>query len=97
MPKKLKRLPQFKNEDEEREFWATHDATEYLEEIKGPVSFPHLKPSKLPTITEAGLAANPEEILKRVAGRGEVLVVKRGRQKLAVILPYQLYRRYKSI
>ena len=25
----MPRVPKFKNEDEEREFWATHDATEY--------------------------------------------------------------------
>ena len=26
-----KRIPAFKNEDEEREFWATHDSTEFLD------------------------------------------------------------------
>ena len=31
MNKKLKKLPEFKNEDEERQFWATHDSTEYLD------------------------------------------------------------------
>jgi hypothetical protein len=25
-----KRLPEFKNEDEEREFWATHDSSDYV-------------------------------------------------------------------
>lgn len=29
--KKLKSIPQFKNEDEEREFWATHDSTDYVD------------------------------------------------------------------
>ena len=29
--KKLKRIPKFKTEDEEREFWATHDSTEYMD------------------------------------------------------------------
>ena len=24
-------LPSFENEDQEREFWATHDATEYVD------------------------------------------------------------------
>ncbi|MBI5215346.1 MAG: BrnA antitoxin family protein [Ignavibacteriae bacterium] len=30
MNKRLKTIPKFKNEDEEREFWATHDSTEYV-------------------------------------------------------------------
>ena len=25
-----KRIPKFRNEDEEREFWASHDSTEYI-------------------------------------------------------------------
>jgi len=29
--KKLKKIPVFKNEDEERDFWDTHDTTEYLD------------------------------------------------------------------
>ena len=31
MKKKLKDIPKFKNEDEEREFWWTHDSTEYVD------------------------------------------------------------------
>jgi predicted DNA binding CopG/RHH family protein len=45
--KKLKPIPQFKNEDEEDEFWSTHDSTEYIDwdkAIRNPV-FPNLKPS----------------------------------------------------
>lgn len=47
MKKKLKIIPNFKNEDEERNFWAVHDATDYFDmskAIKNPV-FPNLKPS----------------------------------------------------
>ena len=29
--KKLKKIPKFKNEDEEREFWYTHDSTDYVD------------------------------------------------------------------
>jgi hypothetical protein len=29
--KALKPIPQFKDEDEEREFWSTHDSTEYID------------------------------------------------------------------
>lgn len=44
--KQIKRIPKFKNEDEEREFWTTHDTTEYLESFE-PVDlyFPNLKPT----------------------------------------------------
>jgi predicted DNA binding CopG/RHH family protein len=26
-----KKIPKFRNEDEERDFWATHDSTEYID------------------------------------------------------------------
>ena len=41
-----KQVPAFKNEDEERAFWATHDSTEFVEwaQAKRAV-FPNLKPS----------------------------------------------------
>ena len=41
----LKPIPKFASEDEEREFWATHDSTEYVDwseaQLAGP--FPNLK------------------------------------------------------
>ena len=44
--KKLKQIPKFKNEDEEAEFWATHDTTEYVDWSKAVyVKFPNLKPT----------------------------------------------------
>lgn len=46
MKKKLKKLPKFKNEDQERNFWATHDTTDYFDWSKAKVvHFPDLKPS----------------------------------------------------
>ncbi|MBX3291147.1 MAG: BrnA antitoxin family protein [Acidobacteria bacterium] len=46
MKKKLKEIPKFKNEDEEREFWGTHDSTEYFDWDKAEVAvFPNLKPT----------------------------------------------------
>ncbi|MCK4762154.1 MAG: BrnA antitoxin family protein [Candidatus Aminicenantes bacterium] len=44
--KDLKKLPAFKNEDEEREFWSTHDTADYfdLNKIQEAV-FPDLKPT----------------------------------------------------
>ena len=41
-----KPIPEFKNEDEEREFWATHDSADYIDWDKAErVVFPKLKPS----------------------------------------------------
>lgn len=46
MKKKLKPIPEFKNEDEERDFWATADSSEYFDWSKAEqVVFPNLKPS----------------------------------------------------
>jgi len=47
MPKKrLKPIPRFQNEAEEREFWATHDTTDYIDWSKAkPAVFPNLRPS----------------------------------------------------
>ena len=43
---KLKPIPEFKSEAEEREFWETHDTTEYVDWTKARfVTFPNLKPS----------------------------------------------------
>lgn len=39
-------MPQFKNEEEERKFWDTHDSTEYVDWSKAKkMPFPNLKPS----------------------------------------------------
>ncbi|MEN8191728.1 MAG: BrnA antitoxin family protein [Bacteroidota bacterium] len=44
--KKVKNIPKFKTEDEEREFWSKNDSTEYLDWSKSKrLSFPKLKPS----------------------------------------------------
>lgn len=72
MKRKLKKIPPFPNEDTERDFWATHDSTEYIdwsEAAKNP-SFPNLKPStrsisiRLPEwlITELKRLANKRDI-----------------------------------
>jgi predicted DNA binding CopG/RHH family protein len=57
-----KRIPAFRNEDEEREFWATHDSAEYLDWSKAKrATFPNLRPStksislRLPESVLAGL------------------------------------------
>jgi len=67
----MKKLPKFKNEDEEREFWATHDSTEYVDWKKASlVVMPKLKPSlktislRLPEtmLAELKLLANKRDV-----------------------------------
>ncbi len=44
--KKLKKIPLFNTEDEERAFWAENDTTEFIDWAKAKkVKFPSLKPS----------------------------------------------------
>lgn len=43
---KNKKIPKFKNEDEERQFWAAHDSTEYIDWSKAKkITLPNLRPS----------------------------------------------------
>lgn len=40
------KIPKFKNEEEERAFWATHDSVDYIDWKKGKRAiFPKLRPS----------------------------------------------------
>ena len=49
MARKLKKIPKFKSEQKEREFWQTHDSTEYVDWSKAErVSFPNLKLTSKP-------------------------------------------------
>ena len=52
---KPKKIPKFRNEDEEREFWDTHDATDYIDwDSPQIVDFSHLrKESNFPRVREA--------------------------------------------
>lgn len=44
--KHFKTIPTFKNEEQERIFWDTHDSTEYIDWSKAErIQFPYLKPS----------------------------------------------------
>jgi predicted DNA binding CopG/RHH family protein len=46
MPKKLREIPVFKDEDEEREFWAKHDSTDHVNWDAGKtVVMANLKPT----------------------------------------------------
>ncbi len=49
MSQKFKKIPQFKSEKKEREFWQTHDSTEYVDWSKAEkVIFPNLKLTSKP-------------------------------------------------
>jgi predicted DNA binding CopG/RHH family protein len=46
MNKKLKSIPKFRSEAEERRFWQTHDSSDYIDWAKAArVRFPKLRPS----------------------------------------------------
>ena len=71
MKKIHKKIPKFKNEDEEREFWATHSPLDYFDtgDIKR-ASLPKLKPSlksisiRLPEdmLAELKILANKKDV-----------------------------------
>lgn len=60
--KKIKLIPRFKNEDEERDFWDTHDATDYFDFSK-PIK---LDFSKLKPTTESISLRLPAYLLYRI-------------------------------
>ncbi len=66
-----KKIPKFKNEDEERAFWATHNSTEFIDWKKAKRALlPNLKPS-VKTISLRLPAAMLEE-LKLLANKKDV-------------------------
>jgi predicted DNA binding CopG/RHH family protein len=59
---KLKAVPNFKSEAEERKFWETHDSTEYVDWSNAErTRFPNLKPS-----TTAISIRLPSDLLDRI-------------------------------
>ncbi|HUW21216.1 MAG TPA: BrnA antitoxin family protein [Candidatus Bathyarchaeia archaeon] len=69
--KKIKSIPRFENEDQEREFWAKHDVTDYLDQFE-PIEFDlsELKPS-----TKSVTIRLPESLLaalKSLAHRKDI-------------------------
>ncbi|MBI4331281.1 MAG: BrnA antitoxin family protein [Chloroflexi bacterium] len=66
-----KKIPKFKNEEEEREFWASHESTEYIDwKRTRMVVLPELKPS-LKTIS-LRLPQSMLEELKLLANKKDV-------------------------
>lgn len=69
--KKLKKIPKFNNESEERTFWHTHDSSEHIDWSKAKLArFPNLKAStktislRLPEtlLNELKILANKEDV-----------------------------------
>jgi predicted DNA binding CopG/RHH family protein len=59
---KQKKIPVFKTEEEEREFWAVNDSSDYVDWIKAKRTvFPNLKPS-----TKTISLRLPEHILDEI-------------------------------
>ena len=71
MAKKLRPIPQFRSEAEERRFWETHSSTDYIDWTKAQrVRMPNLKPSttsislRLPVtlLEQIKVAANKRDV-----------------------------------
>lgn len=69
--KKLKKIPDFRNEAEEKAFWDSHDVTDYVDfAFARPAVLPNLKPS-----TESISLRMPKHLLDRIrvlANRNDV-------------------------
>lgn len=60
--KNFKPIPKFKDEDEERKFWANNDSADYIDWSQAqPVMFSNLKPS-----TKTISIRLPEHLLNRI-------------------------------
>jgi predicted DNA binding CopG/RHH family protein len=74
--KKLKKLPKFKHEKEERDFWLSHDSSEYLDWSKAKFTeYVNLKPS-----TRSISIRMPEYLLMKIKSQAN-----------KVDVPYQSY------
>ena len=62
MKSKTKKVPKFKSEDQEREFWAKNDVTDFFDLKNGKkMNFPNLKPS-----TQTISLRLPEDLLEEI-------------------------------
>ena len=60
-----KAIPQFKNEDDERSFWAAHDSADFIDwSTAERAAFPNLKPR-----TKTISIRLPEPLLERIKAR----------------------------
>jgi predicted DNA binding CopG/RHH family protein len=62
MKSKTKKVPKFKSEDQEREFWSKNDVTDFFDVKSGKkMNFPNLKPS-----TQTISLRLPEDLLEEI-------------------------------
>jgi predicted DNA binding CopG/RHH family protein len=62
MKSKTKKIPKFKSEDQERDFWAKNDVTDFFNIESGKkINFPNLKPS-----TQTISIRLPEDLLEEI-------------------------------
>lgn len=65
--KTFKPIPRFNNEDEERDFWATADTSEYFDWSKAePVRFPNLKRTNFTPPSRTISLRLPEPLIAQV-------------------------------
>lgn len=71
MPRRLKPIPKFASEAEERKFWESHDSTDYIDWTQANiVSFPNLRPS-----TKTISLRLPEDVLNAIRSHANKLDV----------------------
>jgi predicted DNA binding CopG/RHH family protein len=71
MPKKKLQIPEFESEEQEREFWAGHDSSDYVNWSQAQkITFPALKPST--TTVSLRLPASMLRELKLLANKRDV-------------------------
>ena len=71
MPKKKLQIPEFESEEQEREFWAGHDSSDYVNWSQArKITFPDLKPST--TTISLRLPASMLRELKLLANKRDV-------------------------
>lgn len=70
-PRSKRAIPRFASEDEERRFWATHDATDYFDWSRAAhATFPNLRPTT--TSISIRLPVSMLEELKALANAQDV-------------------------
>jgi predicted DNA binding CopG/RHH family protein len=102
--KRLKPIPRFRSETEEREFWATHDTADYIDWSRAKLAvFPNLRPStesislRLPAPLLADLKALANERDVPYQSLLKVLLARQVREeRAAVSQPDKPLRRTKA-
>jgi predicted DNA binding CopG/RHH family protein len=71
MPRRLKQIPKFARESDERAFWESRDSSSYVDWTRAQIaSFPHLRPS-----TRTISLRLPEDVLNAIRNHANKLDV----------------------